>query len=233
MSNVAPFRRKMSGQPDLPAGRIGGMLVILLASPATGSGRTMLAAHMAVQAGLTGDGPVGLLDTDPKGALFQWWSRRRGKVDEPVYGALCDVEGLAVTLDAARAAGARLCIIDTGVGDEASLTPAAALADLVVVPSGADAAGAGQAGELGRALSKQATIAFVTNGRAHSGVEDGNALAAVGSGGGWPAGAVQHANAFAIAMAAGRSVSESHAETCAAGEIAELWANLRGILVAG
>jgi len=233
MSNVAPFRAKTAGQPDLPAGRASGVVVIALASQAIGAGRTMLAAHIAVQAGLTGDGPVGLLDADPKGALFQWWKRRQRKVDAPVHGVRCNVDGIAVALDGVRAAGARLCIIDTAAGNAESMAGVAEVADMVVIPCDADASGAGQAAALGRALSKRATIAFVINGRAHSSVEDGNALAAIGGGGGWPAGAVPHANAYAIAMAAGRSVTESHAESYAAGDIAELWTNLRGILVAG
>ena len=233
MSNVTPFRRGTGEQPDLTAGRSRGMVVIALASQADGTGRTMLAAHIAVQAGLTGDGPVGVLDTDPKGALFQWWNRRQGKVDAPAYGALCDAAGIALTLDGMRAAGARLCVIDTAAGDAVALAPVAEIADLVVIPSGADADAAGQAAALGRALSKQATIAFVINCRGHSGGEDGNALAAMSSGGGWPAGTVQHANAYAIAMTAGRSITESHAGSDAAQDIAELWTNLRGILVAG
>jgi chromosome partitioning protein len=233
MSNVTPFRRGTGEQPDLTVGRAGGMVVIALASPAAGAGCTMLAAHIAVQAGLTGDGPVGVLDTDPKGALFQWWNRRQGKVDAPAYGALCDMAGIALTLDGMRAAGARLCVIDTAAGDAVALAPIAALADLVVVPSDADADAAGQAAALGRALPKQATVAFVINCRGHSGGEDGNALAAMSGGGGWPAGTVQHANAYAIAMTAGRSVIESQAGSDAAKDIAELWTNLRGILVAG
>lgn len=233
MSNVTPFRRGTGEQPDLTAGRAGGMVVIALASPAAGAGCTMLAAHIAVQAGLTGDGPVGVLDTDPKGALFQWWNRRQGKVNAPAYGALCDAAGIALTLDGMRAAGARLCVIDTAAGDAVALAPIVALADLVVIPSDANADAAGQAAALGRALSKQATVAFVINCRGHSGGEDGNALAAMSSGGGWPAGTVQHANAYAIAMTAGRSVTESQAGSDAAKDVAELWTNLRGILVAG
>ncbi len=233
MSNVTPFRRGTGEQPDLTAGRSRGMVVIALASQAGGTGRTMLAAHIAVQAGLTGDGPVGVLDTDPKGVLFQWWNRRQGKMDAPAFGAHCDIDGLAVTLAGMRATGARLCVIDTAAGDAEALAPVAAIADMVVIPSDANAGSANEAAALGRALSKQATIAFVINCRGHSGGEDGNALAATGSGGGWPAGTVQHANAYAIAMTAGRSVTESHAGGDAAQNIAELWRNLRGILVAG
>jgi len=233
MSNVTPFRRGTGEQPDLTAGRAAGMVVIVLASQDAGTGRTMLAAHIAVQAELTGDGPVGVLDADPKGALFQWWNRRQGKVDAPAFGALCDAAGIALTLGGMRAAGARLCVIDTAAGDAAALAPIAQFADMVVIPSDADAGSAGEAAALGRALSKQATIAFVINCRGHSGGEDGNALAAMSGGGGWPAGTVQQANAYAIAMTAGRSVAESQAGSDAAQDIAELWTNLRGILVAG
>ncbi len=233
MSNVTPFRREPGERPDLPARHGGGMVVVALASPAVGAGRTMLAAHIAVQAELTGDGPSGVLDADPTGALFQWWNRRQGKMDAPAFGAHCDIDGLAVTLAGMRATGARLCVIDTAAGDAEALAPVAAVADMVVIPSDANAGSANEAAALGRALSKQATIAFVINCRGHSGGEDGNALAATGSGGGWPAGTVQHANAYAIAMTAGRSVTESHAGGDAAQDIAELWRNLRGILVAG
>lgn len=233
MSNVTPFRRGAAGQADLTTGRAGGMAVIALASSNAGTGRTMLAAHIAVQAEQTGDGPVGVLDTDLKGALFQWWNHRQGKMDSPLFGALCDADGIAVTLDGMRAGGASLCVIDTAASDAAALAPIAAFADMVVIPCDADAGGADEAAVLGRVLSKQATIAYVINCRAYSGGEDGNALAAMGAGGGWPAGTVQQANAYAIAMTAGRSVTESHAGSDAAQDIAELWRNLRGILVAG
>lgn len=233
MSNVTPFRRGAAGQPGLDARGADGMAAIMLASPNHGAGRTMLAAHIAVQAELTGDGPVGVLDIDPKGDLFQWWNRRQGKMDAPAFGACCDVDGIALTLEGMRAGGARLCVIDTAPGNAAALAPVAEIADMVVIPCDADAGGASAAAALGRALSKQAMIAFVINCRAYSGGEDGNALAAMSSGGGWPAGTVQQANAYAIAMTAGRTVTESHAGTAAAHDIAQLWRNLRGVLVAG
>ncbi|MDH5557307.1 MAG: hypothetical protein OEZ03_08150 [Alphaproteobacteria bacterium] len=231
MSNVTPFRRGAPGQPGLSAGRAGGMAIVMLASPDHGVGRTMLAAHIAVQAEQTGDGPVGVLDMDPKGDLFQWWNRRQGKVDAPAFGACCDATGVSLTLEGMRAGGARLCIIDTATGDAEALAPVAAVVDMVVIPCDSGAGAAGDAAALGRALAKQTAVAHVINCRAYSGGEDGNALAAMG--GGWPAGTVQQANAYAIAMTAGRTVIESHAGSDAARDIAEIWRNLRGILVAG
>lgn len=233
MSNVTPFRRRATGQPDLPAGRGGSMVVIAFASRGSGMGRTMLAAHIAVQAETTGDGAVGILDADPKGDLFHWWTRRHGKMESPAFGAHCDLDSLGLTMEGMAAAGANFCIIDTGAEDAAALAPVAAVADLIVIPCDIDMASAGEAAELGRELSGQATVAFVVNCRAHAGGEPGNALSAISSGGGWPAGTVQHARAFAIAMTAGRTVTESHAGSEAARDIAELWTTLRGILVAG
>lgn len=233
MSNVTPFRRRSAGQPDLPGGRDRRMVVIALASRGSGTGRTMLAAHIAVQAETTGDGPVGILDIDPKGDLFQWWTRRHGKMESPAYGARCDLNSLSLTLESMAAAGARLCVIDTPDSDAEALASVAAAADLIVIPCDIDMASAGEAAELGRSLSGQATIAFVVNCRAHSGGEPGNALSSISSGGGWHAGTVQYSRAYAIAMTAGRIVTESHAGSEAAHDIAELWTTLRGILVAG
>lgn len=233
MSNVTPFRRRRAGQPDLAAARGGTLSVIAVVSAGPGAGGTMLAAHIAVQAEVTGDGPVGLLDTDPKGDLFHWWTRRSGKMDTPVSCSSGGPADIAIMLDGMAAAGARLCVIDTAAGDPDASAAVAAHADMVVIPTDADAGSAVQAAALSRLLSRDAMAAFVVNCRSHAGIEEGNALSAMSSGGGWPAGTVHHSNAFAIAMTAGRTVTESHAGTDAARDIAGLWENLRAILIAG
>lgn len=233
MSNVVPIRRTPAGQPDLTDRQGGSMAVVALAAAAPGAGCTMLATHVAVQAELAGDGPVAVIDAAPGGALLHWWERRRGKVQAPRFGATCTPDDLAGTLDDMRAAGIRLCIVDCGAGDADSLAGLAASAGMVAVVSDAHATDMQEAMALGRRLSKQATIAFIVNGRSHSGEKLGNALGAMSAGGGWAAGMVHHADAFAVAMTAGRTVLESHAGSEAAGDIVELWGNLRGILLAG
>ncbi len=45
------------------------MQVIAINSQKGGSGKTMLAKHLSVQAERAGDGPVYLIDTDPQGSL--------------------------------------------------------------------------------------------------------------------------------------------------------------------
>ncbi len=233
VSNVVPIRRAAAGQPALTDRRGGPMAVVALAAAAPGAGCTMLATHVAVQAQLAGDGPVAVVDAAPGGALLHWWERRRGKLQAPRFGAACPPGAVAGALDDMRAAGIRLCVVDCGVGDADSLAGLAAAAGMVAVVSDAHAAEMGEAMALGRALSRQATIAYIVNGRSHSGEKLGNALAAMSAGGGWAAGMVQHADAFAVAMTAGRTVLESHAGSDAARDIVELWGNLRGILLAG
>jgi len=233
MDNILRFGCGPEDQPDVAGGREGGMAVIAFASTAHGAGRTMLAAHVAAQAGLAGDGPVAVLDADPAGALWAWWQRRQGKGGAPSFAHRAEPDALADTLAALRETGARLCLIDTGAGDAGSLAPVAALADLIVIPADADDAGAQEAAELGRARAGAATIAFVINGRSHGNEKQGNLTSRLAASGGWPAGMVRHADAYAVSMTAGRTVIETHPGIYAAEDIAELWANLRGILVAG
>ena len=231
MDNILRFGCGPEDRPDLAAG--GGMAVIALISPSGGAGRTMLAAHIAAQAGLAGDGPVAVLDTDSSGSLWDWWSRRQGKGGAPGLAARAEIAGLEQALAELREQGARLCVIDTAPGDAAALEPVAAAADLLLIPADADAAGTEEAAALGQALANKATIAFVLNGRSHGGEQHGNLTSRLAAGGGWPAGMVRHADAYAAAMTAGRTVLETHPDIYAAEDIAELWANLRGILVAG
>jgi chromosome partitioning protein len=192
-----------------------------------------LAAHIAAQAGRAGEGPVAVLDADPSGSLWDWWSRRQGKGGAPSFGARTDMAGLDATLAELRGQGARLCVIDTAAGAAAALEPVAEAADMVLVPADADAAGTEEAAALGQALANKATVAFVLNGRSHGGEQLGNLTSRLAAGGGWPAGMVRHADAYAASMAAGRTVIETHPDIYAAEDIAELWASLRGILVAG
>jgi chromosome partitioning protein len=52
------------------------MRIVVLASRKGGSGKTTLAGHLAVQAEMSGAGPVALIDSDPQGSLADWWNLR-------------------------------------------------------------------------------------------------------------------------------------------------------------
>jgi chromosome partitioning protein len=233
MDNILRFGCGPDDQSDIAAESDSGMAVIAFVSSADGAGRTMLAAHIAAQAGRAGDGPVAVLDADPKGSLWDWWSRRQGKGGAPSFADRAAPGEMDEALGRLRGQGARLCLVDTPAGDACALAPVADRADLVLITADADADGATDAAALGRALAGRAAIAFVINARSHGGEQLGNLTSRLAASGGWPAGLVRHADAYAASMTAGRTVIETHPDIYAAADIAELWANLRGILVAG
>ena len=59
------------------------MRVLALASQKGGSGKTTLSGHLAVQAQMSGAGPVCLIDIDPQGSLADWWNER--EADMPAF----------------------------------------------------------------------------------------------------------------------------------------------------
>ncbi len=58
------------------------MLVLVVLTQKGGSGKTTLAGHIAVQAELSGAGPVAVLDADPQESLAEWANERTA--DNPV-----------------------------------------------------------------------------------------------------------------------------------------------------
>ncbi len=51
------------------------MQVLAVLSQKGGTGKTTLAGHIAVQAELSGAGPVAVLDADPQESLAEWGTR--------------------------------------------------------------------------------------------------------------------------------------------------------------
>jgi Mrp family chromosome partitioning ATPase len=86
------------------------MKTIVITSQKGGSGRTTLAAHLAVEAERTGDAPAWLIDTDKQGTLSLWHERR--ETDTPQRADVPFVR-LAGGLEALAGRGAAYCFIDT------------------------------------------------------------------------------------------------------------------------
>ena len=96
-----------------------------------GCGKTTSAIGLAVAATRAGQ-DVALIDLDPQATAANW-KDRRGEESPAVVSA--QASRLRQTLDAARAGGADLVIIDTAGRNDDSALNAARLSDLVLIPS--------------------------------------------------------------------------------------------------
>jgi chromosome partitioning protein len=107
--------------------------VLTVAQQKGGSGKTTLAANLAVELHRRGL-KVSLLDTDPQGSLGRWFMTRRQRSNDPglefstasAWGVGYECEKLRKQSD--------IVIIDTPPKVDADLRPALREADLVLVP---------------------------------------------------------------------------------------------------
>ena len=95
-----------------------------------GSGKTTLAVHLAVAAEEAGE-RVCLIDTDPQGTATAWAERREH--DTPYFAATTP-SGLSDALNAARAEGMTLVVVDTAPHAKAEAPLVVSLVDFVLIP---------------------------------------------------------------------------------------------------
>ncbi len=107
------------------------MQTLAILSQKGGSGKSTLAVHLAVIAQAAGLRTV-IIDLDPQRSAAGWWDTRAAKTPELVEAS---PGGLRGVLDAARADGVALCVVDTRPSAGADAATAAALADLVLIPT--------------------------------------------------------------------------------------------------
>lgn len=107
------------------------MQVIVINSQKGGSGKTMLAKHLAVEAERAGDGPVFLIDTDPQGSLTAWHTKREAEAPARIE---VPFDRLAAALDQLRQRGAAYCFIDTASGRLEIAKDLFRLADFAIFP---------------------------------------------------------------------------------------------------
>jgi chromosome partitioning protein len=107
------------------------MKVIGLLSRKGGVGKTTLAVHLAVLAQQSGQRTL-LIDLDPQRSAAAWWRAREAETPALVETVPAELRGI---LEAARADGVDLVVVDTRPSAEADVAHVAALADLVLIPT--------------------------------------------------------------------------------------------------
>jgi chromosome partitioning protein len=206
--------RKAASEP-------GKMVVIAVSSQKGGSGKTTIAAHLAVRAGAAGHGPVVLIDTDPQGSLAEWWQAR---VDETPVLATVKPEELAANLAELRSYGTAIAIIDTPPALTGSIEQVIAMADLILIPvrpSPHDLRAAGGTVELARKAGKP--FMFIVNSASPRASITAQAVAALSEHGRVAPVILYQRTEYAASMIDGRTVTETAASGRSAQEIAELW----------
>jgi len=204
------------------------MRVLAVSSQKGGSGKTTLAAHLAVQADRAGAGPVAMIDTDPQGSLSDWWNARSAVTP---HFARTSMATLVADIARLRNLGMRVVVIDTPPAITATIHDVVQLADLVLVPtrpSPHDLRAAGATVQLVESLGKP--LVFAINGatpRARITTEAAISLSQHGT----LAPSVVHTRVdFASSMIDGRTVMELPNAQRSADEIAALWDYLAGRL---
>jgi chromosome partitioning protein len=196
--------------------------VLALASQKGGSGKTTLSGHLAVQAERAGAGPVVLIDIDPQGSLSDWWNEREAEF--PAF-AQTTVARLAHDLQALRAQGFRLAVIDTPPAITMAIQSVIAQAELIVVPtrpSPHDLRAVGATVELCERAGKP--LIFTVNGATPKARITAEAIIALSQHGTVAPVTVHHRTDFAASMIDGRTVMEVDPAGRSAGEVAQLWA---------
>jgi len=197
------------------------MQVLAVLSQKGGTGKTTLAGHIAVQAELSGAGPVAVLDADPQESLAEWGNAR--SADNPVV-AQTSLWRLDGDIRRMRELGMKLLVIDTPPGITPTIRSAIAVSDLVLIPvkpSPHDLRAAGKTVGVVGGMGKP--LVFVVNCASPWARSTSDAVIAL-SQHGTLAPAIVHQRAdFASSMIDGRTVMEIARKSPSAAEIAQLW----------
>ncbi len=221
VNEVDPLPMMDRKAPKERGGGFTGMYVIAVASQKGGSGKTTIAAHLAVRAAAAGNGPVVLIDTDPQGSLAEWWHAR---ADDTPALATVKPEALAANLAELRSYGTAIAVIDTPPALTGSIEQVIAMADLIVIParpSPHDLRAASGTVEMARKAGKP--FIFVVNGASPRASITAQAVAALSEHGRVAPVILYQRTEYAASMIDGRTVLETSASGRSAQEIVELW----------
>ncbi len=204
------------------------MQVIAINSQKGGSGKTMLAKHLSVQAERAGDGPVYLIDTDPQSSLTAWHTKREAETPARVEVPFQD---LRKGFDAIRQHGASYCFVDTASGRLEIAKDLFRLVDFVIFPVQPSEDDLTAAPVTVQAL-KDARIPFLfVLTRVKSGTLITAQAAAILSKHGEVAQTfINDRTGYKSPYARGQTVTEAEPRGPAASEIAGLWENIKSCL---
>jgi chromosome partitioning protein len=197
------------------------MKIVVITSQKGGSGKTTLAAHLAVAAELANDGPTVVIDTDPQQTLATWWNTR--EADTPQLAPV-SIRELPEKLDALAKIGFAYCVIDTPPALTEQNRHVLTRADLVLIPTRPSPT---DLWSLGATLDlvKQSGAPFVfvlTQAKANARITV-QTIAALSSHGQVLPAVVHDRVDYAASMTDGRTALEINPNSPAASEIAELW----------
>jgi len=197
------------------------MHVVALCSQKGGSGKTTLAGHLAVQAGLAGMGPVALVDTDPQGSLAAWWNARAS--DRPAFAATALAQ-LPTDIERLRLEGCKLVLIDTPPAINMAIQRVINVAELVIIPTRPSPHDLrAVAGTVDMAERAQCRLVFVLNAVNLRAKITSDAVVALSQHGTVAPVFIQQRTDFATSMIDGRTVCELDPGGRSAEEVARLW----------
>lgn len=201
------------------------MKTIVVSSQKGGSGKTTLAAHLAVEAERSGGTPAWLIDTDKQGTLSLWHERR--EADTPQRAEM-PFSRMADGLSTLAGRGASYCFIDTAptISDQSNFL--LHLADLVLIPVRPSPADLWAVSET-VALVKEASKPFlfvITQAKPQAGIT-AQTIAALSQYGRVAQAFVADRVPYAVAMTGGRTAPELSGKSPAAKEIAALWLDVK------
>lgn len=204
------------------------MQIIVINSQKGGSGKTMLAKHLSVEAERAGDGPVFLIDTDPQANLTAWHAKREAEVPSR---AEVPFEGLEKGLQLLRHHGAAYCLIDTASGRTEIAKELFKLADFVVFPVQPSEDDLTAAPVTVQAL-KETGVPFVfvlTRVKANT-LITAQAAALLSKHGEVAETFISDRTAYKSPFAKGQTITEAEPKGPAAKEVAALWSNIKSCL---
>ena len=197
------------------------MKTVVIASQKGGSGKTTLAANLAVAVEHAGHGPAVVIDTDPQQTLATWWKARES--ENPKLAPV-SVRDLPEKLAALTQLDFAYCFIDTPPALTEQNRQVLTLADLVLIPARPSP---NDLWSLGATLDlvKQAGTPFVfvlTQAKSNARITV-QTIAALSEHGQVSQSIIHDRVGYAASMTDGRTAIEINPSGSAAAEVAALW----------